>query len=86
MEPIIFGWRGNLNELTNGRLGVMSSNIITHQQISSGRKPVEFYQRLRSWTREPRIDIFARLAHEGYDGWGDEYVSNGPLEEYLVDK
>lgn len=82
LEPIIFGWRGNFSELIGG-MGVMSSNIITYSQIFSGQKPAKFYQNLRMWTPDPRIDIFARRAHVGFDGWGEEYVGNGPLAEFI---
>ena len=46
-------------------------------------KPVRFYQKIREFTPEPRIDIFARNSHYGFDGWGDEYVGDGPLADFL---
>ena len=42
---------------------------------SSGRhseKPATFYKMLRAKTRPPRIDIFARRRHGGFDSWGDQ--------------
>ena len=35
-------------------------------------KPEEFYNLVNEMSPEPRIDIFARKKHEGFDSWGDE--------------
>ena len=35
-------------------------------------KPREIYQNLKGITHEPRIDIFARRRHAGYDAYGDQ--------------
>ena len=36
-------------------------------------KPVELYEDIRARFGGPRLDVFARRAHEGFDGWGNEY-------------
>ena len=36
------------------------------------QKPDLFYSMLRERTLEPRIDIFARKRHYGFDAWGDQ--------------
>ena len=82
-EHIIFAWRGSFNNLTEQKQAQMSSCIETSQQTKHSQKPALFYQLLRKWTPEPRIDLFARNAHQGFDGWGDEYVGEGPLQEFL---
>ena len=35
-------------------------------------KPAEFYAALAEHFPAPRLDVFAREAHSGFDGWGDE--------------
>jgi len=87
-EHCLVGYRGNFHSLTMNQYNKMRT-IIKHNHVGLGhvaphsQKPPLFYQLLRSWTPEPRIDIFARNAHDGFDGWGDEYVGEGPLQEFL---
>ena len=59
------------------------TNLFNWPNRKHSEKPVGFYQMLRSWSPAPRIDIFARNAHVGFDGWGDEYVGEGALAEWL---
>ena len=77
-EHILVGYRGALPKV----YGAMP-NYFETAQLKHSEKPAKFYQILRAWTPEPRIDIFARNAHEGFDGWGNEYVGDGPLQKYL---
>ena len=79
VEPILFATRGEHNIPPYGKF----SNVIEAPNTGHSQKPAKFYQLLRGWTPEPRIDIFARRHHVGFDGWGDEYVGEGPLEEFL---
>ena len=86
-EHVLVAWRGNLVTLTNKQNAKMKNFLYeTGYQIKHSQKPAKFYQLLRSWTPKPRIDIFARRAHEGFDGWGNEYVGNsdeGTLLEWI---
>jgi len=80
-EHVLFGYRGEFPKMY-----AVMPNYFETQQLQHSQKPAKFYQMLRSWTPKPRIDIFARRAHEGFDGWGNEYVGNsdeGTLLEYL---
>jgi len=82
-EHILFAWRGNFRELVK-ICGVIPSAFTTGgYQTKHSEKPPDFYRLLRKWTPKPRIDIFARRAHIGFDGWGDEYVGDGPLSEWI---
>ena len=78
-EHVIFGYRGAFLKI----YGKMS-NLISAPTQKHSQKPARFYQLLRGWTPAPRIDLFARQAHEGFDGWGKEYAGlNGPLLPFL---
>jgi len=79
IEPILFCTRGISRVPPYGRY----CDIFKAPQTSHSEKPAHFYQMLRQWTPAPRIDIFARKAHEGFDGWGLEYVGEGPLQAYI---
>jgi N6-adenosine-specific RNA methylase IME4 len=80
-EHVLVGYRGTLPKV----YGVMPNYFHTEQQKHS-EKPAKFYQLLRKWTPEPRIDIFARNSHYGFDGWGDEYVGEGTLMQYIEER
>ena len=45
-------------------------------------KPSEFYELIRRKSPEPRIDIFARKRHIGFDAYGDQVESG--IQEALV--
>ena len=78
-EHVLFGYRGELPKCYGVMPGVFTAPNHKHSE-----KPARFYQLLRSWTPAPRIDLFARQAHEGFDGWGDEYAGeHGPLLPFL---
>lgn len=42
------------------------------KRLRHSEKPAKFYAMLRERTQEPRIDIFARKRHYGFDAYGDE--------------
>ena len=81
-EHCLFAYRGNFRVLVN-RMGVMQNLIKSDKTRKHSQKPSKFYRLIREWTPEPRIDIFARRAHVGFDGWGFEYVGEGPLSKYI---
>jgi N6-adenosine-specific RNA methylase IME4 len=77
-ETCLFGWRKQPLDCINSMKNIFEAPADKHSE-----KPARFYQLLRAWTPTPRIDIFARQAHEGFDGWGNEYVGDGPLAEWI---
>ena len=79
VEPILFCTRGISKVPPFGKY----KDLFSAPRGKHSSKPDRFYQMLRAWTPKPRIDLFGRNAHEGFDGWGDEYVGEGPLAEYL---
>lgn len=42
------------------------------KRIKHSQKPDKFYSNIAKVTNEPRIDIFARKRHFGFDAWGDQ--------------
>lgn len=77
-EHVVFGYRGEFPKIYAKMPSIFKAHNVKHSE-----KPARFYQLLRSWTSAPRIDLFARRAHPGFDGWGNEYVHDGPLAPFL---
>ena len=78
--PAVNGWEYNAEFIlhaTRGKSHFQKTAPLFHTVQSykirgHSIKPAEIYQKLREKTAEPRIDIFARRRHEGYDAWGDQ--------------
>lgn len=69
-ENILYGYRGKMGiDIGEGQYikTCFESSITKHSE-----KPNIFYESIRYRTKEPRIDIFSRKKHEGFDSWGDE--------------
>lgn len=66
-EHVLFCRRGNLTLLRLGLRLDFNAKVREHS-----RKPDEFYDLVRQASPGPRIDMFAREAHEGFDTWGNE--------------
>ena len=69
-ENIIYGYRGKMGiDKGPGEYikTCFESDITIHSQ-----KPNIFYESIRYRTLSPRIDIFARRRHPGFDAWGDQ--------------
>jgi N6-adenosine-specific RNA methylase IME4 len=66
-EHVVFARRGSLDLLVNGRRLDFEAKVRGHS-----RKPDEFYELVREVSPGPRIDMFARGKHEGFDSWGNE--------------
>ena len=69
-EFIVVGSMGNKVHKWRSHKGLQSCFLASNQGHSI--KPVEFYRMIRSSTFGPRVDIFARRRHEGFDAWGNQ--------------
>ena len=52
--------------------GKFIPSLIRQKRTRHSEKPSLFYEILKNNTKEPRIDIFARRKHDGFDSWGLE--------------
>ena len=55
----------------------------THEKNNHSAKPSEFYQLIKSMSPGPRIDIFARKRHDGFDAYGDQVE---PMLQTTIDR
>lgn len=66
-EHVIYAHRGNLPLLKNGVKLSFDAPVTGHSV-----KPDLFYDRVSKVSPEPRLDMFARSRHEGFEPWGAE--------------
>lgn len=66
-EFVLFATRGTRVLATTNE-----ENVIYDKRRGHSEKPDQFYDMVRRCSPGPRIDVFARQAREGFDGWGDE--------------
>lgn len=66
-EHALFCRRGDLDLLQLGKRLDFHAPVREHS-----RKPDEFYDLIREVSPGPRIDIFARESHDGFETWGNE--------------
>lgn len=69
-ELVIYGYRGRMG-IDRGK-GKYIPTLFTEKLTTHSTKPNLFYDIIKLRTSEPRIDIFARKRHNGFDSWGDE--------------
>ena len=68
-EHVLFASRGSLKLAKRGlRLSFDEPPV----RDGHSTKPEVFYDRVRSASPEPRLEMFARQARGGFDGWGNE--------------
>ncbi len=70
-EHVLFGWRGKA-KFKREQLGKMKT-VFQESSVGHSIKPASFYDHVRSAFNGPRLDVFARRKHRGFEGWGDEY-------------
>lgn len=69
-ELCIYAYRGKLG--VNTGEGSYLPTLFKARKTKHSEKPSMFYALLRARTKEPRIDIFARKRHYGFDAWGNQ--------------
>ena len=69
-EFVIFAYRGKFDIKVKNEKNFPT--VFTEKRTTHSTKPFIFYEMLKRITHEPRIDLFARKRHPGYESWGDE--------------
>jgi len=69
-ELIIYAYNGKMG--IDRKKGKYIPTLFQEKLTTHSTKPNLFYEIVKERTKEPRIDIFARKKHEGFDAWGDE--------------
>ena len=79
-ELVVFAYKGKFN-IHIGK-GEYIPTLFSEKSTNHSSKPSIFYRLIRERTAEPRIDIFARKRHYGFDAWGNqvETVMDVPLK------
>lgn len=74
-----FSWQYNTEFVLFGRFGDSQDLMQKGLQLSieapntkHSEKPDEFYERVRTASPGPRLEMFARGSRDGFDVWGDE--------------
>lgn len=67
-ESCLYGYRGKMNT----RVKSLIRTHVTAPVTKHSEKPRTFYHMLIKSTPAPRIDIFGRRHHYGFDAWGDQ--------------
>jgi len=67
MEPYLLGVRGRVP-----RMSCSVTNLVVAPVREHSRKPDQLRLDVEAVFPEPRVELFAREAAEGWDAWGDE--------------
>ena len=78
-EFVIFAYKGKLVMKQKGRC---FPTFFREISIIHSRKPRIFYDIVLIATPAPRLDMFARKVHVGFDAWGDQVEKIKPLEVF----
>ena len=85
-EFVVVGKKGDIQWKTTKGLKA----CFTAKNEGHSVKPAEFYRMIRECTHAPRVDIFARRRHDGFDAWGNQVeirendlVSNYPPQKVI---
>ena len=78
-EYVIFAYKGKLDMKQKGR---SFPTFFRETSTIHSRKPRIFYDLILKATPTPRLDMFARKIHVGFDAWGDQVEKIKPLEVF----
>ena len=78
-EFIIFAFKGKIDIKQKN---ISFPTVFKEASTTHSVKPKLFYELLLKSTPEPRIDIFARKKHYGFDAWGNQVDETPTLESY----
>ena len=73
-EFVIYAYRGKQG--INVGEGNYIPTLFGEKAKRHSQKPNKFYELICKRTLEPRIDIFARRKHYGFDAWGNQVEEN----------
>jgi N6-adenosine-specific RNA methylase IME4 len=81
-EFVVYAYRGKMGVDTGE--GSYLPTLFREQATVHSRKPKIFYALLRGRTKEPRIDIFARQRHYGFDAFGDQVEAQVEVPLFIL--
>jgi len=83
-ELVVYGYRKKMGVLITP--GHYIPTLFTEKLTKNSVKPNIFYAILRERTTKPRIDIFARKRHYGFDAYGDQVELSMEVPLQLFEK
>ena len=78
-EMCLYAYRGHMGLKQKGK---SINTVFRETRKRHSEKPQTFYSMILPNTKEPRIDIFARKKHIGFDAYGNEVDNTLTLEHY----
>ena len=73
-ELLLYGYRGKMG--ISRKKGKYIPTMFQEKVKRHSEKPAVIYDIIRKRSASPRIDLFARKKHPGFDSWGDEVDQN----------
>jgi N6-adenosine-specific RNA methylase IME4 len=83
-ETCIYAYRGKM--CVDWGKGHYIKTCFEAPVTKNSEKPSIFYESISNRTLEPRIDIFARRRHDGFDAWGDQVEEVKVLKQEVLAK
>lgn len=80
-EQCLFGFMGKA-DFKGIPMGKFKTHFLTPQPKVHSEKPEVLYQHIANSFPGPRLDVFSRRRHHGFDSWGNEAQSE--IQEMLL--